>query len=236
MAGLEIGMLVIGALCFIGSFFFTSKLSGSDLQELEKMTEKEIGILVEKKFREMEESFQTQLSTDVEQAMGDLDVKTDKETNEKILEIGEYADTVLESMNKSHDEVMFMYNMLNEKQEKVTELTATLQKMESEIRYMEEALTEKRVQFSTEDIQVPEVEEVPILQEQMLSMKEELEKKIEEERVEHPLNPARNPATVQSENNQRIIDMYKQGYTEVEIAKKLGIGLGEVKLILGLFN
>ena len=31
----------------------------------------------------------------------------EKETNEKILAISEYSDTVLTSMNKSHDEIVF---------------------------------------------------------------------------------------------------------------------------------
>ena len=34
----------------------------------------------------------------------------------------------------------------------------------------------------------------------------------------------------------KIISMHKDGFSEVEIAKKCGIGIGEIKLILGLFD
>jgi len=236
MTGLEIGMLVIGALCFAGSFFFTTRLTGSDLQEIQKLTEKEIGILIEKKFRESEEAFSNRLQEKVEEAIGEADVKTDKETNDKIMEIGEFSDHVLESMNKSHDEVMFLYNMLNEKQEKVTELTATLQKMESEIRYMEDALptkpaaTEPMEPETSEPtdlaVELEPIEEMPVQEEPPKTVSEPIASQEAQEEDLHS----------RAEVNQRIIDMHHTGFSEVEIAKKLGVGLGEVKLVLGLFN
>ena len=38
------------------------------------------------------------------------------------------------------------------------------------------------------------------------------------------------------ERNDEILTLQEQGYSEVEIAKRLGIGLGEVKLVLGVFQ
>ena len=32
------------------------------------------------------------------------------------------------------------------------------------------------------------------------------------------------------------MDMYNQGYSNVDIAKKLGIGIGEVRLVIDLFK
>ena len=37
-------------------------------------------------------------------------------------------------------------------------------------------------------------------------------------------------------HNQRILDMYRKGKTDVDIAKELGLGVGEVKLVIGLFR
>ena len=67
----------------------------------------------------------------------------EKETNEKIMAISEYSDTVLSSMNKSHDEIVFLYDMLNEKQERVTELMKELTLMQSAVAQMEETLDDK---------------------------------------------------------------------------------------------
>ena len=52
--------------------------------------------------------------------------------------------------------------------------------------------------------------------------------------------PAEEPAGELSDenmnHNQRILDMYRAGKTDVDIAKELGLGVGEVKLVIGLFR
>ena len=44
--------------------------------------------------------------------------------------------------------------------------------------------------------------------------------------------------TVQQESNHNaaILELHRQGASEIEIAKELGLGVGEVKLVLGLFR
>ena len=37
-------------------------------------------------------------------------------------------------------------------------------------------------------------------------------------------------------NNDRILRLYKEGYSNVDIAKELGLGVGEVKLVINLFK
>lgn len=41
----------------------------------------------------------------------------DRLTNEKMMAVNEYSDTVLEEINKNHKEVVFLYDMLNDKHE-----------------------------------------------------------------------------------------------------------------------
>ena len=44
---------------------------------------------------------------------------------------------------------------------------------------------------------------------------------------------------MQDENqnhNMQILSLHAQGASDVEIAKQLGLGLGEVKLVLGLYK
>ena len=38
------------------------------------------------------------------------------------------------------------------------------------------------------------------------------------------------------ELKKKIVSMHQEGFSEVEIAKKCGVGIGEIKLILGLFD
>ena len=40
----------------------------------------------------------------------------------------------------------------------------------------------------------------------------------------------------QINHNERILALHQQGLSNVEIARELGLGLGEVKLVIGLFK
>ncbi len=234
MTGLEIGLLLIGLAIFAASFLVAQKLSPSDLDEIKKMTDTEIKILMDKGVTQASNQIDSLISEHVDAAIEKMDLDTDKETNEKILEISEYSDTVLDSMNKSHDEVMFMYSMLNEKQEKLSEMTREMQEMESTLRYLKKSIKDQLVELEEAKVnvdlaQVPDLPEMP--PEMLLSIKEELKKKLSEESNKEKNN---NPESLNV--NDQIIELHKQGYSEVEIAKQLGRGLGEVKLVLGLFN
>ena len=88
-----------------------------------------------------------------------------------------------------------------------------------------EALKDDDIKLPQEDVVI----ETP--KEDVLSMKDELQKQIVDHSEESDAG-----SISRAELNQKIIDMHNQGFSEVEIAKKLGVGLGEVKLVLGLFN
>lgn len=47
MTGLEFGLLLIGALLVAASFFMTKKFSDSDIDELKKMSESQIKVILE---------------------------------------------------------------------------------------------------------------------------------------------------------------------------------------------
>ena len=42
--------------------------------------------------------------------------------------------------------------------------------------------------------------------------------------------------TVQENNNDKILRLHKEGKSSVAIAKELGLGVGEVKLVINLFK
>ena len=42
--------------------------------------------------------------------------------------INEYSDTVLDSINKAHNEIMFLYSMLNDKHDELTRLSGDIDK------------------------------------------------------------------------------------------------------------
>ena len=70
----------------------------------------------------------------------------EKESNEQIMQIHEYSETVMESMKKTHDEIMFLYSMLNDKHTEMTSMTGDLQRLAADIRNLQENLSANQLQ------------------------------------------------------------------------------------------
>ncbi|MBQ7077421.1 MAG: hypothetical protein IJM91_04765 [Lachnospiraceae bacterium] len=144
----------------------------------------------------------------------------ERETNEKIKSISEYSDGVLEQINKTHNEIVFLYSMLNDKHDDIVKSTNNLTALKGEIdAYKEEtnAYLDKQVKDRIE--QVEEVIERPKQPEPVV------------------LEPVEDDLTDEEKNhNDLILEAYKSGMSEVDIARKLGLGIGEVRLVLGLYR
>lgn len=242
MGGLEIGLLVFGLICLVISFFLSEKLSSSDINEFEKMSRADINVIVEKQLREADSGIKRMIDDGMNDAMEDLDSRADRLLNNKIMSISDYSDTVLTSIEKSHKEVIFMYNMLLEKQESLTELTKEIQILQSNLREIKANMEAdfNNGNFNTIAMQLDSLEESP-----ELDIIGEIIDETPYEPIENALSQKVSENIRVSENNNSgenynqndmIIKMHSEGFDEVEIAKRLGRGLGEIKLVLGLYN
>ena len=229
MTGLQIAMIMIGIVCLIGSFFVSEKLSKADLEEMKKMSDEEIKDIIDSKMQEAASQIDERLQEKVDLATAQMERSGEKETNEKIMAISEYSDTVLSSMNKSHDEIVFLYDMLNEKQERVTELMKELTLMQSAVAQMEETLDDKLLKTG-----VSMEEEAEVLQQENPDTIEQKQTLEEAFRIQVSSNDA--GGDEEPQQNEQILSLYREGMSEVDIAKQLGRGLGEIKLVLGLFG
>lgn len=223
MVAVEIVLVLIGVAFLVGSYFVEERFSEKDLQEISKMSETQLNIIVDTQVK----SARTQVENSVEEIIDDSLVITkrglEKETNEKIMAISEYSDTVLETMNKTHNEIMFLYSMLNDKHAEMTEFAGALQK------YTEPA---------------------KVAAQEYISRKAETdaysEKNMEQEHTVSMPAIEKAPSQVQDidgtqestfiNKNEQILQLHKDGKNDVEIAKTLDCGLGEVKLVLGLYK
>lgn len=229
MTGLQIAMILIGIVCLIGSFFVSEKLSKADLEEMKKMSDEEIKVIIDSKMQEAASQIDERLQEKVDLATAQMERSGEKETNEKIMAISEYSDTVLSSMNKSHDEIVFLYDMLNEKQERVTELMKELTLMQSAVAQMEETLDDKLLKTGVsmeEDAEALRQEDTDVIEPKQ-TLEEAFRTQVSSNDVESDEEP---------QQNEQILSLYREGMSEVDIAKQLGRGLGEIKLVLGLFG
>lgn len=58
------------------------------------------------------------LDEQIDNVKEQTEISLDKLSNQKMLEMNEYSDTILQEINRNHNEVMFLYDMLNEKKKK----------------------------------------------------------------------------------------------------------------------
>lgn len=113
MVAIEIILIIVGIICVIVSFVmnFDNKEdnTGSDIpSELSEEQKNKIKQQIDKMIDE-------QISGVAEKTEASLD----KISNTKILEMNEYAESVLGEINRNHNETVFLYDMLNEKAKEI---------------------------------------------------------------------------------------------------------------------
>lgn len=231
MTALEIVLLIIGVVMMVASFFIAEKLSNQDLDKVAELSTEEMQRILERSLNDAQVKVDNMVDQvidhSIEKSMEVVERALDKETNEKMRAITEYSDTVLESIHKTHNEVMFLYSMLNDKHSELTKYAGNLAQLAIHLEELQEQI-QNTVDHSDEILsRSQEMPEPARRTEQVLP--EELHMPEAEFFTEEQ-------AAEKSNHNQKILDMYRNGKDAVEIAKELGLGVGEVKLVIGLFR
>lgn len=235
MTALEITLIVIGVVFLVGSFFVSDKLSQKDVDQIAKMSEEELRVILDRQLEKAKAEIQNAIETGIDETTEETKRALEKETNDKINGISEYSDTVLESINKSHNEIMFLYSMLNDKHKDLTDLAANLQKLTTNLHDVEQQMTEKTLRAQAR-LQQPE----PAIEKPVKVQKKEIpvEKKVKPESIKKAVEVKKKTVTdteINDKNdNDAILRLHAEGKSDVEIAKLLDRGLGEVRLVIGL--
>ena len=234
MTGVAWILLLIGVVFMIGSFFVTEKLSPSELNQIAELSEEELKRLIDRGLKNAETRIEDAIDEQVDQSSEKVDRSLEKVTNDKIMAISEYSDTVIESMNKTHNEIMFLYSMLNDKHTELTGMAADLQRLAADVRSLEEKAPLTAPQAAPERAATVSaasaVTLVPV--EKADTTGRETAAAPAEQKEEMP----ETEETKQEGLHAEILKLKKLGMTEVQIAKKLGIGIGEVRLVNGLYR
>ena len=218
MGILEIVLLIAGIIIFTGSFFLPlggEKNTGID----KKAAKEEIHGLVEEEMNTVRSKMQDKMEETSEDAIEKAERSLERLTNEKIMAVNEYSDTVLQEIHKNHEEVMFLYDMLNSKHANIKD---TVSKMDKAVKAAENKTAENK---AAENKTVEN-------------------KTADTSQTESLIQPENSPEigfmgeTVQEgqNNNEKILEMHRQGKSTVAIAKELGLGVGEVKLVIDLYK
>ena len=230
MTGVEIILLLIGAVFMIGSFFVAEKLSPSELNQIARLSENELNNIIGKGLDQAKTKIEDAIETQIDESMDKTDRALEKVTNEKIMAISEYSDTVIGSMNKVHNEIMFLYNMLNDKHTELTGMASDLQKLAAGVRNAQENM--KQMQQTAASVGAAATEEKPVA-----APKEPAQAQMADYAApKEARSVAEGPKQEKENHNEEILALHKQGMSDIDIARKTKLGLGEVKLVIGLYK
>lgn len=233
MGLLEILLLLAGIVLCVISFRIPAKRE-EQLEETKELAKEEIKELVNQELAHVREQVEGTVDETITYAVEKTERFMDRMSNEKMMAINEYSDTVMEDIHKTHTEVLFLYDMLNDKHEN---LKTTAVEIEKTVK------AANAVNAATEENAVKEQPaENPVLVEAPAKQEEKSRKDEQKNRVEPPMEqPAQEMdisfASMGMENsNEEILNLHKQGKSNVAIARELGLGVGEVKLVIDLFE
>jgi len=119
-----VAALVIGFVLPVGADEATSK----------RAVETAVKDAVKKSVEDSKSVIQQKIDDTIEESLLKTERGLDRITNEKMGAISEYADTVLGDIHKNHDEVMFMYDMLNDKHKNLANTVSEVSKTQKEAR------------------------------------------------------------------------------------------------------
>lgn len=126
----EIVLIVAGFAAIILGYLLPA---GKELDEEDKMLmEREIRELVKREVEDQKETIEDMVDDTVENSLDRTERAMERISNEKLSAIGEYSDTVINDIHKNHDEVMFMYDMLNDKHKNLTNVVSEVTKKADE--------------------------------------------------------------------------------------------------------
>ena len=216
MGILEVVLLIAGIMIVIGSFLLPS--GKTEESGINKEAEKEEirGLLEE--LQKVRSQMQDRMEETSEDAVEKAERSLERLTNEKIMAINEYSDTVLQEIHKNHEEAMFLYDMLNSKHANIKD---TVSKMDKAVKAVENKAKIKE--------EKPEKEPKEKKNEKPAEAMETAESAPE-------IGFTGETAEEGQNNNEKILKMHRQGKSTVEIAKELGLGVGEVKLVIDLYK
>jgi len=311
-------LLALGLAVFVISFLLPAKTE--EEKEIE-FSEDLIKDLVGKEVESAKGRLNDIVDETVTYAMEKTERTMDRLTNEKMMAVNEYSDTVLTEIDKNHKEVVFLYDMLNDKHENLKSTVSEVDKKASEVKQavIDAEITVKETRETLEEakeqaleakeqatmasrqaesaaIQAESAQRTSAIDRLKTIQNKEAEEKeedgfvpLEPEKLKPEPKPSKKKRTTKPKvreeavvfddkegkldsgleliqtkdsedkapkegpnlnlgtdvsgktmggrnNNERILELHNMGKSNMAIAKELGLGLGEVKLVIGLFE
>lgn len=236
MQGFYVFLAVAGIICVILSFLLTEKLEGKKENEME-LSEEMLEMLLKNSEKLLDNSMKAYIDVKKEEAVEETKAALNQITNEKIMAVDEFSDTVLEKINQNHSEVIFLYNMLNEKEKELKEVVAEVNRTAKEKKEIADKsaprISGKQKQKNASHAN-KNAERVQKGKERNAEEKKENAERAVLEKENISLSQSEKEKEAHS--REEILSLHESGLSITDIAQKLKMGKGEVKLIVDLYQ
>lgn len=213
MSAAVIVLIIIGLVFIFLSYFFAEKLEQKDDGDIIRIPDK----LSEEQKQKIKKLIDDYMDENVDAKLSDIEDKLAGIVNEKTLALGDYAVSVNEEIERNHSEVLFLYSMLSDKQKEIMTTANMVDEYRKDVENFVNNAYDNQLQSEEQSLE----EAIREIDENI-----EKEKLKEAEEAEEPMDA----------NKDIILEMHKSGLSILEIAKQLGLGVGEVKLVVDLYR
>lgn len=224
MTGTVITLIVIGLIFIFASFFISEAVSDS-MNEETVVEPPDISLSEQQRLRLKQEA-EEEIRDSYEALVYQFGEQLSSISNEKTLALGDYAVSVCDEIDKNHKEAMFLYSMLGDKEKELKMLVEQVDALKQEIQETS-AESKKLLENAVRASKEAESPSDPF---------EETMKGIDEMEVDFTGLYQERPANDDENANDLILELKKSGMSIIEIAKQLGLGVGEVKLVVDLYE
>ena len=128
MTAIEIILIIIGFICLCASCFVAKKNSGFAEGEKESLSSE---LWTEKEEEKIKERVGEILSERQDELVDTTEGRMNRLCNDKIMAVDEFSQQILEKIDANHQEVVFMYNMLSEKEKELKEVQEEFEKIKN---------------------------------------------------------------------------------------------------------
>ena len=219
MGLLEIILIVLGIIIILISCMLVGNSQDTGRQALRKEDLSLDKIFSEEEMKYLKDQIKDLLLKSNEEMLNHTEDSLSKLSNEKIMAVSEFSDQILEKISRNHEEVVFLYNMLNDKEKDIKDTVKEIDRVQRKVKEIQNSVVKN-------EVQAPPKPKLPV-------------------KPNPPVKPAAIPSNASIEtdtadnktanNKKKILSLYSEGRSIVEISKLLDLGQGEVKLVIDLF-
>ncbi len=243
MEPITIIMILLGIALLVGSCFLQKEESiEPDYDEwIKRLAKRE---LTEEETERLRQTVDRIISEKMEEVIIKTDDYLSKVANEKIMSVDEFSKQILERLDKNNSDVMFLYNMVTETKDELKAEIANAQKARDALQNLSETSQTQMVETGGAIRKSEQPVRAKSVPEQGQTKKAPIKKESTEKKAGDDI-AAMLAATISAEPGsmtegdlpkEKILELYRKGKSIRDISRELGMGQGEVKLVVDLYG